>query len=168
MKEADKYEFQPNRYFFRHIGHEQTQLGRAVDNCTYDSTKDLLNRPDSAWLKPDSRPQIRNLSFRWGTKRIVVVIANGLPDSEIRLVTGDDSPRLRLSTIVASHTSVGFAWQSQKQSVVECFCWGVLGQIFQVFVKMAFSPLNCIHIGFSVKIQNRYPEIDPCAKFQPN
>ena len=130
-----------------------------------------------AWQQTSNQKfvfQVRNKTYceeqnvLWGTKRIVVVIANGLPDSEIRLVTGDDSPKLRLSTIVASHTSVSFAWQSQKQSVVECFCWGVLGQIFQVFVKMAFSPLNCIHIGFSAKIQNRHPEIVPCAKFQPN
>ena len=42
-------------YLFRHICHEQTRLSRANDNCTRDSTNDLLDRPDLAWLKPDSK-----------------------------------------------------------------------------------------------------------------
>ena len=51
-------------YLFRHICHEQIRLTHALDNCTNDSTMDLLDQWDTAWSKPDSKSHIRNLSFR--------------------------------------------------------------------------------------------------------
>ena len=42
-----------------------------------------------------------------------MVITNDLPDSGMRLITGDVSRRLRRSTVVASHTSVGFMTLSE-------------------------------------------------------